>query len=90
MKIELTSTSPISFIAIKEGQKLRIKHVPKKPNEYREKIGPPTDCYLIFKGSTKIGMIPSALTNNDILLKSKKCTVFSVNKDKNQIVIEIA
>ena len=59
MQVELTSTSPISFTAIKEGIKLRIKHVPKKINEYREKIGPATDCYLVFKGETKIGMVPS-------------------------------
>jgi hypothetical protein len=89
MKIELTSTSPISFSYIREGQKLRVKHIPKKPNEYREKIGPPSDCYLIFKGTTKIGMIPSTLTNNHDFQQSKFCTVLEINKEKKQIIVEI-
>jgi len=58
MDIGLTSISPISFEIVKEGDVALIKIVKAKPNEYVEKFGPPRDCFLVFKGPTKIGMIP--------------------------------
>lgn len=90
MQVELTTTSPISFTTIKEGIKLRIKHVPKKTNEYREKIGPATDCYLVFKGETKIGMIPSDFVKrNPDLISKRICTVIKLDKSEKVIAIEI-
>lgn len=86
INVNLKSISPLSFEVIKNGEKLRVEHKPAKINEYREKIGPARDCYLVFKGNTKIGMIPSDFCeDNTIYLKRKFCKVFSINKEKSLI-----
>lgn len=88
--VNLKSISPLSFEVIKIGEKLRVEHKPAKINEYREKIGPARDCYLVFKGNTKIGMIPSDFCAENILyLKSKFCKVSSMNKEKSLISITL-
>jgi hypothetical protein len=91
MDIELTSISPISFEIVKEGDIALIKIVKAKPNEYREKIGPPKDCFLVFKGPTKIGMIPLKVATEELqLIASRKCLISIVNKAANKIFISMS
>ncbi|MGB4468166.1 MAG: hypothetical protein WBH99_01455 [Azovibrio sp.] len=88
MEIELQSISPISFSMIKLGDTVRIEHKPAKLNEYREKIGPAVDCYLIFKGQTKIGMIPNNFVkNHKDYLKKRVCKISGIDKDQSKISI---
>ncbi|MDD2840128.1 MAG: hypothetical protein PHY80_03285 [Rickettsiales bacterium] len=88
MEVELQSVSPISFSMVKIGDTVRIEHKPAKLNEYREKIGPAVDCYLVFKGQTKIGMIPNNFvkTHKDYL-KKRICKISGIDKDKSKIMI---
>ena len=91
MDIELTSISPISFEIVKVGDIALIKIVKAKPNEYREKIGPPKDCFLVFKGPTKIGMIPLKVATEELqLIASRKCLISIVNKAANKIFISMS
>jgi hypothetical protein len=91
MDIELTSNSPISFAIVKEGDVALIKIVEAKPNEYMEKIGPPKDCFLIFKGPTKIGMIPLKVATEELqLIASRKCLISIMNKAANKICISMS
>ena len=90
MDIELTSISPISFEVVRQGDIALIKIVKAKPNEYREKIGPPKDCFLVFKGPTKIGMIPLKVATEDLQLSSsRKCLISIVDKAANKICISM-
>ena len=88
MDIELASLSPISFESVKVGDVALIKFVKARANEYREKIGPAKDCFLVFKGSTKIGMIPLKVATEDLkLTASRKCLISKVDKSANKICI---
>ena len=88
MDIELTSISPISFEIVRKGDIALIKIVKAKPNEYREKIGPAKDCFLVFKGPTKIGMIPFKVATEELqLISSRKCLISIVDKAANKIFV---
>lgn len=90
MDIELASLSPISFESVKEGDIALIKFVKAKTNEYREKIGPAKDCFLVFKGPTKIGMIPLQIALDKLKLSSsRKCLITKVDKSANKICITL-
>lgn len=91
VKIQLTSVSPVSFSVAKEGDRARIEHKPPRRNEYREKIGPPTDCYLVFKGQTKIGMIPKDFVDSHKdLLRRRVCLIKEMNPQKSLVVISFS
>jgi hypothetical protein len=91
MGIELTSISPISFEIVKVGDIALIKIVKAKTNEYREKIGPPKDCFLVFKGPTKIRMIPLKIATDELQLNSsRKCLISIVDKATNKICISMS
>jgi hypothetical protein len=88
MDIELASLSPISFESVKVGDVALIRFVKAKANEYREKIGPAKDCFLVFKGSTKIGMIPIKVATEHLKLTgSRKCLISKVDKGEMKICI---
>jgi hypothetical protein len=70
--VDLISISPFAFSVIKVGERVRVELKRKKMNEYRDKIGPPTDCHLVFKGQTKIGMIPKIYMEKNINFLSKR------------------
>ena len=90
MQVQLTSLSPLSFTLVKEGDLVRIRYKAPKLNEYREKIGPPVECYLIFKGETKLGMIPGAVARDfKKFLVKKSCRVVRVDAEKSIFLVEL-
>jgi len=88
--IPLKAISPLAFSIAREGDKALIKHKPPKLNEYRDKIGPASESYLVFKGETKLGMIPQEYINKlgAVTLK-KMCRVAIMDKDSDVIVVEV-
>lgn len=88
--IPLSSVSPISFAMAKEGDTVTIKRKQAKKNEFRgHKIGAASDSYLVFKGITKIGMIPSEyqpLCNSQTTMKAR---IAAMNQSNNVITIQI-
>jgi hypothetical protein len=90
MDIELASLSPISFESVKVGDVALIRFVKAKANEYREKIGPAKDCFLVFKGTTKIGMIPIKVATEDLkLTASRKCLISKIDKAAMKICVTL-
>ena len=91
MLIELTSLSPISFMLTKVGDSIEIKVKKPNKNEFRGSIGSAIEVFLVFKGPTKIGMIPTTFDSS--IFKSKKFILGKIQfieSSKKQIIIEIA
>lgn len=90
MQVQLTSLSPVSYMIAKEGELLTIQHRPPRPNEYREKIGAAAECYLVFKGKTKLGMIPKKFTmDHPEFLTRKSCRIIKIDQSKSVFVVEL-
>ncbi len=91
MLINLSSVSPVSFLLAATGDRLSIKK--KLPNkfEFRGSLGKATTMYLVFKGKTKIGIIPPNYINEFELIFTNKrtCTVKNIDAEKKIIIIEI-
>jgi hypothetical protein len=88
MQISLISLSPLSFLSVKVGDKVHIGLKRANRFEFREKIGAAQDCFLVFKGATKIGMVPIGFSNlnRDLFLKSV-WTVSGVDKESSTLTI---
>jgi hypothetical protein len=88
--VQLKAISPVAFSIAREGDKALIKHNPPKLHEYRDKIGPASESYLVFKGETKLGMIPHEYINKlgAVTLK-KMCRVARMDRDSDVIVVEV-
>lgn len=90
LDVKLEAVSPVSFLAVKPGERLRVRHKAAKLNEYRDKIGPPSDSLLIFKGETKIGMVPAKVTRSiPPTERPKYCRVVSVDSARAIILIRL-
>jgi hypothetical protein len=90
VKVQLSAVSPIAFSMVKSGDVVRIERKPPRKNEYREKIGPPTECYLVVKGQTKIGMIPALFVKEHLeMIKRKFCKIQEVDAAKQLIIITL-
>lgn len=88
--IQLASVSPISFALAKEGDLVTIKRKQSKKNEFRgHKIGFSSDSYLVFKGITKIGMIPLEYQPICGLQQKLKGRISIMSQSDNKIVIDI-
>ncbi len=88
LRVQLFSVSPISFSFAKPGDRARIEHKPPRKNEYREKIGPATDCYLVFKGQTKIGMIPKEFAEgNQDVLRKRVCYIEEMSLQESLVIV---
>ena len=90
MQVQLTAISPVAFMFAKEGDKALVKRSPPKLREYRDKIGPATEAFLVFKGETKIGMIPTEFISRlgDVKLK-KICRIAKLDRDLNTVLVEL-
>jgi hypothetical protein len=90
MIIKLEAVSPISFMVIRTGDVLRIKHKEAKLNEYRDKIGPAANSYLIFKDETKVGVITgkAALTIPNIA-SARACRVTKIDPEQGLIEVQL-
>lgn len=88
--VQLKAVSPVAFMLAKEGDQALIRRNPPKPNEYRDKIGPAIESYLVFKGETKIGMIPHDFMNKlgDVTLK-KMCRIAKMDRSLAVVVVEL-
>jgi hypothetical protein len=58
LEIKLSSLSPLSFEFAKAGDVVSLVRKKANKKEFRSSIGPAVDSILVFRGQTKIGMIP--------------------------------
>ena len=91
MIINLSSVSPVSFLLAKTGDRLSIKK--KMPNkfEFRVSLGKATSMYIVFKGQTKIGIIPPNCNNEfeSIYANKRNCIIKNIDPEKKIIAIEV-
>lgn len=72
------------------GGVLRIRARKARLNEYRDAIGGAKDSYIVFKGETKMGIIPaSKMEETPNFENIKACRVVSVDKARQEIVVEL-
>ena len=91
MEIELGALSPMSFVRAKEGDLLRVKRTLPKHGEYRGTIGAAVEGLLVFKGETKIGMIPREyISRFGIASIGKACRVVKIDSPRKVIAVEIS
>ena len=88
MKIKLASLSPLSFEAVKLGDKVSLRVRGANKNEYRDKIGAAQDVFLVFKGQTKIGMVPKRIgAENHETIASSNWRVVEIDPSKGVLVL---
>jgi len=89
--INLVSVSPVSFLLAKNGDHLTIKK--KLPNkfEFRGSLGKATTMFIVFKGQTKIGIIPPDFIKEfeSIYTAKKTCLIKNIDASKKIITVEI-
>jgi len=61
MDVKLDSVSPLAFDLVRKGQPVRLQFKKSDKREYREKIQA-RDCFLVFRGQMKIGIVPIKLS----------------------------
>jgi hypothetical protein len=90
VEIQLISISPIAFSVVKIGDIGVVQRKRPRAGEFRgDKIGGGTTSYLIFKGVTKIGMLPVDVVQKigESAIK-RRCRIKSVDEGKGLIIIE--
>jgi len=85
---QLKSVSPIVFSLAKEGDKVLLRRNKPKPNEYRDKIGPAVETILVFKGRTKIGMIPVDASDFNILKLNFHAKICEMSEEREVVKIK--
>lgn len=94
MQVQLIAVSPVIFILARVGDVVTLKRMRPKLNEYREKIPAATtagESILVFKGETKIGVIPhDDWVKIKDLTVSKNCRITDMNKEKSTVLITVS
>lgn len=91
LEIKLLSTSPLSFEVAKLGDTVEIRYSPPKKNEYRASIGRSLGGFLVFKGQTKIGLIPKDIVTeySELIKTARRGTVVASDGFKKILIIRI-
>jgi len=90
MEINLTAVSPVCFDLVRVGDRVRISLKQANRREFREKIGPAQDCYLVFRGVTKLGMVPrSAPQECLVALKKGAWAISRADRMTSTLVISL-
>jgi hypothetical protein len=72
LEVKLSSLSPLSFEFAKVGDTVALVRKKANKNEFRSSIGAAVDSILVFRGQTKIGMIPiKTAEENCVYLEGK-------------------
>jgi hypothetical protein len=88
--ILLGAISPVVYSLVKEGDLAEVRRQAPRRNEYRDKIPPAEETLLVFRGNTKIGMIPQNIVSKvgaQALLG--KCRVVRLSKDSNVVAVKL-
>ena len=88
MSISLSAISPVAFELAKVGDLVSIKKKPPNKSEYRGSLEAPREVFLVFKGVTKVGMIPGRVSDQLPDLENIK-TARIIAMDKSKTLIQI-
>ena len=90
MDIKLTGTSLVSFMMAHEGDVLEIRKVSPRKGEIRATTGPMKEALIVFKGKTKIGVIPKkALVKDGTLASKTHCRAKKVDTASSTFIVEL-
>lgn len=91
MEIKLTSLSPLSFEFAKTGDVVSLVRKKANKKEFRSSIGAAVDSILVFKGQTKIGMIPIKIGEENATYLADKVSAKVIKADplKKLFVINV-
>jgi len=86
--ISLSAISPIAFELAREGDIVSIKKKVPNKSEYRGTLEAARDVFLVFKGVTKVGVIPNRVSDTLPNLANVR-TGKIVKMDKSEMLIQI-
>jgi hypothetical protein len=91
IEVKLSSLSPLSFEFAKDGDTVSLVRKKANKREFRSSIGAAVDSILVFKGQTKIGMIPikTGEDNADYLADKVTAKVIMADPVKKIFIIKI-
>ena len=91
LEIKLGSLSPLSFEFAKVGDTVSLVRKKANKKEFRASIGAAVDSILVFRGQTKIGMIPIKFGEENAAYLADKVSARVVNTDstKKLFVIDV-
>jgi hypothetical protein len=89
MEVKLEAISPIVFSLMKAGNVADVRQQIANKNEYREKIPVVQDTLVVFRGITKVGIIPR---DKVATLGAKafigKCRIVTMDLSTNTVIVE--
>ena len=91
LEIKLSSLSPLTFEFARVGDTVSLFRKKANKKEFRSSIGAAVDSILIFRGQTKIGMIPIKIgeENAEYLADKVSAKVIKTDAVKKLFVIAI-
>jgi len=91
MEIKLGSLSPLSYEFAKVGDVVSLKRKIANKKEFRSSIGAAVDSILVFRGQTKIGMIPIKVSDQyaEYLKDKVQGTVTKSDTEKKLFIIDV-
>ncbi len=80
----------MSFLLAKEGDSVVVRKKIPNLREFRGTLENARIVFLIFKGQTKVGMIPPIfLEQHDISDKLRRGRIIQMDKEKKKIIVEL-
>lgn len=80
----------MSFLLAKEGDTVVIRKKIPNLHEFRGTLESARIVLLVFKGQTKVGMIPPLfLEQHDNLDKLRRGRIIKMDKNKKQIIVDL-
>ena len=91
LEIKLSSLSPLSFEFAKVGDTVSLVRKKANKKEFRSSIGAAVDSILVFRGQTKIGMIPIKTGQDyaDYLVDKVSAKVIRSDAEKKIFIINV-
>lgn len=89
-EIKLGAISPVVYSIFKVGDVASIKRQAARKNEYRDKIPKVDETLLVFRGITKIGMIPrNVVSKLGAQSLVGKCRIVRMSKEDDIVAVAL-
>lgn len=90
MEIKLDAISPVVYSLMKTGALAEVRRQLANKNEYREKIPVVQDTLVVFRGVTKVGIIPrDKVAEFGAKALVGKCRIVRMEQSTNTVIVEI-
>lgn len=89
MEVKLEAISPVIYSLMKPGVVAEVRRQKANKNEYREKIPVVQETLIVFRGNTKVGIIPRdkvAEFGSQVFIR--KCRIVKMDQSTNTVIVE--